>query len=233
MPRTVCLFALLFLAAPLAQGADPPPADAPVSYYKQIRPIFQTHCQGCHQPAKRGGEYVMTAFEQMLKGGESSEAAIVPGQPDKSHLLGQIKPKDGQAAMPKGAKPLAEVEISLVSNWIAQGAKDDSPPCHQGPVRHGPSARIPGLACDYVAGLFSSKGDLLAISGYHEVLLHKADGSGLVARLVGLIRTDRIGRLLSRWHKTRRDGWFAGPLRRGAGLGCCKEGTQALAASWL
>ena len=29
-------------------------AGAPVSYYKQIRPIFQAHCQGCHQPAKAG-----------------------------------------------------------------------------------------------------------------------------------------------------------------------------------
>src|SRR5262249_34992364 len=33
---------------------------------------------------------------------------------------------------------------------------------------------------------FSPDGNLLAVSGYHEVLLHKADGSGLVARLIGL-----------------------------------------------
>ena len=45
--------------------------DSQVSYYKQIRPIFQAHCQGCHQPAKQGGDYVMTSFERLLKGGES------------------------------------------------------------------------------------------------------------------------------------------------------------------
>ena len=50
-----------------------------VSYDKQIRPILQAHCQGCHQPAKAGGAYVMTAFDRMLKGGESGVAAIVPG----------------------------------------------------------------------------------------------------------------------------------------------------------
>ena len=27
---------------------------AKVSYDKQVRPIFQAHCQGCHQPAKAG-----------------------------------------------------------------------------------------------------------------------------------------------------------------------------------
>ncbi len=52
-----------------------------VSYDKQIRPILQAHCQGCHQPAKAGGAYVMTAFDRMLKGGESGIAAIVPGKP--------------------------------------------------------------------------------------------------------------------------------------------------------
>src|SRR5262249_25067490 len=33
---------------------------------------------------------------------------------------------------------------------------------------------------------YSPDGTLLAVSGYHEVLLHKSDGSGLVGRLVGL-----------------------------------------------
>ena len=33
---------------------------------------------------------------------------------------------------------------------------------------------------------YSPDGKLLAVAGFHEVLLHKADGSGLKARLVGL-----------------------------------------------
>ena len=33
---------------------------------------------------------------------------------------------------------------------------------------------------------WSPNGELLAVAGYHEVLLHKADGTGLVARLVGM-----------------------------------------------
>src|SRR5262245_19860830 len=63
---------------------------AKVSYDKQIRPIFQSHCQGCHQPAKAGGGYVMTAFDPMLKGGESSMPAIVAGQPGESYLIDKI-----------------------------------------------------------------------------------------------------------------------------------------------
>ena len=57
-----------------------------VSYWKEVRPIFQAHCQGCHQPAKPNGEYVMTRFDALVEGGESGEAAIVPGDVDASYL---------------------------------------------------------------------------------------------------------------------------------------------------
>ena len=69
--------------------------DSIVSYYQQIRPLFQAKCQGCHQPAKPLGEYVMTSFERLLKGGETGDVAIVPGKPDESYLIAQITPVDG------------------------------------------------------------------------------------------------------------------------------------------
>ncbi len=43
-----------------------------------IRPILQANCQGCHQPAKSKGGYVMTDFKKLLAGGDSAHAAIVP-----------------------------------------------------------------------------------------------------------------------------------------------------------
>src|SRR4051795_8393806 len=88
-------------------GNKAPAADGKVSYYKQIRPIFQAQCQGCHQPSKAGGGYVMTAFDRLLAGGESDLAAIVPKDPAESHLLEQITPEDGKALMPQGKPPLA------------------------------------------------------------------------------------------------------------------------------
>ena len=56
-------FSGLLVAAlwPLSLAHAENAGDQPVSYYKQIRPIFQAHCQGCHQPAKSSGAYVMTA----------------------------------------------------------------------------------------------------------------------------------------------------------------------------
>ena len=187
------LFALLmiFSAAQLLAADNKPAAPAgDVSYFKQIRPIFQAQCQGCHQPAKQGGEYVMTTYEQMLKGGESKEAAIVPGQPAKSALLTQITPKAGKAEMPKEKPPLSQTQIDLITAWIAQGAKDDTPMSNlqKYDMEHPPVYPAPPVINSVD---FSPDGKLLAIAGYHEVLLHEvpanaAEPTKLVARLVGL-----------------------------------------------
>ena len=127
--RIALLTAILAFLIAFPAGADEQPAeDQPVSYFKQIRPIFQTHCQGCHQPAKQSGEYVMTVFEKLITGGESGEAAIVPGKPAESSLLGQITPTDGEAEMPKGKDPLSVSEIELIGQWISEGAEDDTSP---------------------------------------------------------------------------------------------------------
>src|SRR5438128_2150914 len=68
-------------------GAKPP---AKVSFFKEIRPIFQERCQGCHQPAKKLGGLAMTSFAEMQKGGESETPIIMPGKPDESLLIQQI-----------------------------------------------------------------------------------------------------------------------------------------------
>jgi WD40 repeat protein/mono/diheme cytochrome c family protein len=165
------------------KGADPAPAA--VSYDKQIRPIFQARCQGCHQPAKPGGGYVMTAFDRLLAGGKSKTAAIVPSKPDESYLIDQITPEGGEAEMPRGQKPLTTAEIDIVKQWIAQGALDDTPQNTRAryDMDHPPVYTRPPVitAMDY-----SPDGKLLAVGGFHEVLLVSGDAGERVARLVGL-----------------------------------------------
>src|SRR5690242_1774955 len=36
-------------------------AAGPVSFQKQVQPILQRRCQGCHQPANRSGKLVVTS----------------------------------------------------------------------------------------------------------------------------------------------------------------------------
>jgi mono/diheme cytochrome c family protein len=101
--------ALMLIALPsLAIAGDAAKPGDKVSYFTQVRPIFQANCQGCHQPAKAGGSYVMTSFDRLFVGGDSKSAAIVPGKPALSHLIDQITPEDDEAEMPKGKAPLSD-----------------------------------------------------------------------------------------------------------------------------
>lgn len=189
--RSFALAALVALVRPAfaADGTPDKKPAGPVSFFRQVRPIVQNHCSGCHQPAKAGGQYVTTDFARLVKGGESGEAAIVPGKPDQSNLLSQITPADGTAEMPKDRPPLKADELALVRQWISEGARDDTP-SSVGAVVDQQHPPLYDGAPVLTALEFSPDDSLLAVSGYHEVLLHKADGSGLVARLIG--QSERI-----------------------------------------
>ena len=47
-----------------------------VSFYRDIRPIFQDRCQGCHQPAKALGGLVMTSYAADQKRGREWRGGI-------------------------------------------------------------------------------------------------------------------------------------------------------------
>ena len=170
-----------FTAEPVA-----PSGQSSISYFKQVRPILQAKCQGCHQPAKANGDYVMTEFSRLIAAGNSGKPAVVPGKPAESELIRQIRlNSDGKALMPKNAPPLLEMEIELICNWIAQGAKDDTPKnlTRIYDADHLPVyTRLPVItAIDY-----EPNGQRLAVAGFHEVLLLDAESGQLRGRLIGL-----------------------------------------------
>lgn len=182
---------LAVLAAPPAQESAPA-ADKPVSFYKDVRPILQANCTGCHQPAKAKGDYVMTDHARLLAGGEEG-GAIVPGKPDESHLLKLSAPNaEGKVEMPPKGDPLHASQLEIIRRWIREGAKDDTPASALAryDMEHPPVYVTPPAVTSME---HSPDGTLIAVAGYHEVLVHIADGSGLVARLVGL--AERIQKL--------------------------------------
>jgi mono/diheme cytochrome c family protein len=74
-------FSVLAVAAVEGEGR--------VSFSRDLQPIFQARCQGCHQPAKAKGGYVMTSFAGLMQAGDSGEVPVVAGDAMGSHLLRQ------------------------------------------------------------------------------------------------------------------------------------------------
>jgi mono/diheme cytochrome c family protein len=158
-----------------------------VSYYKDVRPILQQHCQGCHQPAKAQGGFLMINYADLFKKSDKDNPGVVAGHPEQSEILRQITPQAGKRPeMPRGKDPLSDRDVRLITRWISQGAKDDTPASAHAIVvdmEHPPSYELAPVITSLA---YSPDNSLLAVAGYHEVLLCKADGSGVAARLVGL-----------------------------------------------
>lgn len=154
---------------------------ASVSFAKQVMPVLQRKCQGCHQPAKSQGKLDLTSFEGLRKGGKTGPG-LEPGKPEESTLIEQIE--GDKPIMPPSGAAMTKDEVELVTRWVAQGAADDTPPAAKDAIDadHPPIYAAPPLT---TALAYSPDGQTLAISGYREILIHKADGSGLIKRLVG------------------------------------------------
>jgi WD40 repeat protein len=174
LPSCLCVFAAVFLFVGTVRASD----DKPVSYYHDVRPILVSDCNACHKPEKNKGELDMTTFAALMKGGKHG-ASIVPGEPGKSKLVEMIGGDDPD--MPKDADPLKKEQVAIISQWIKEGAKDDTPAAGSQVVAT-PVYTVPPVI---TALAYSPDGSILAVSGYHEILLHKPDGSGLIARLIG------------------------------------------------
>ena len=175
IPRIV-LSSSLLLGITLAIQA----AEKPVSYYQEIVPIFKRSCTGCHHPGKLKGELDMTSYQAFKKGGKHGPGFLA-AQPKDSIVIEEIS--GDEPSMPKEGDPLSKTEVALMTRWIAEGAKDDTPATAGSfKLTAAPEYSQPPVIS---ALAFSSNGYLLAVSGYHEVLLHAGAESNIVARLVG------------------------------------------------
>ncbi|MDA1159528.1 MAG: PSD1 and planctomycete cytochrome C domain-containing protein [Planctomycetota bacterium] len=111
-------------------------AAEPVDFAKQIKPILQKYCVSCH-----GGETVESGFRAdfgslILEGGDRG-AVIVPGDAKKSSLYQVLVGEGDVAQMPFELPKLSDQQITLVKEWIDQGAKaaaDDKPSANGRPT---------------------------------------------------------------------------------------------------
>ena len=121
---TIRFTAVLVLSGSLAAFAGA----APVEFNRDIRPILSDKCFGCHGPdsGHRKAGLRLDSREAALKPAKSGEAALLPGDPEKSPLLQRILSHDADEVMPPPKaklQPLTTREKNLVKRWILEGAK--------------------------------------------------------------------------------------------------------------
>ncbi|HTN74338.1 MAG TPA: DUF1549 domain-containing protein, partial [Pirellulaceae bacterium] len=100
-------------------------------FEKQVRPILAQRCLECHSgklEEPKGG-LRLDSREATLKGGDT-DAAIVPGKPHESLLIGAINWGDDYQMPPKSKMPAEE--IAVLTKWVEMGAPwpKEAPPAN-------------------------------------------------------------------------------------------------------
>jgi len=89
-----------------------------VDFVAQVAPILAQHCVGCHYPGHSQGDISLATFADL-----SANQYVIPGDPDGSYLLELVTSADGQPPlMPQEKPPLSADEVSVLRQWISQGA---------------------------------------------------------------------------------------------------------------
>ena len=108
----------LFLI-PLAASA----AEGDAFFRERVEPLLKQRCFECHSHAgKIKGGLVLDSRSGWQAGGDSG-AALVPGSPEKSHLIEAVRYANPDMEMPPKAK-LPESEIAVLEEWVKRGAPD-------------------------------------------------------------------------------------------------------------
>ncbi|MEX0677784.1 MAG: ankyrin repeat domain-containing protein [Pirellulales bacterium] len=99
----------------------------PVDFVRDIKPVFERSCAGCHSGETPEGGFRVTERELLLRGGESGEAAVLPGRSGQSPLFARASGKDPDLAMPPADKrdkypALSNDELQAFRAWIDEGA---------------------------------------------------------------------------------------------------------------
>jgi mono/diheme cytochrome c family protein len=194
---TVRLLALLAIIPGTAAASEP------VTFEKDIKPIFKQHCIGCHNADRPRGELDLSTMAAVQEGGTSGKAAVA-GKPDES-LLYLLPAHLDEPKMPPGKAKLPQRQIELIRAWVAGGMVEKS-------------RSVPGMATPAVGGLVKAQplpratpitalavspaAPLVAVPGKKQVLLFRLPAGELLGALsfpegeVHVLRFSRDGRVL-------------------------------------
>jgi len=86
-------------------------------FESSVLPILRSNCLQCHGDKVRMKDLNLSAYEPLMKGGESGPV-VVSGKPDESRLYQLIQ----EGKMPVGKPRLSEKDMSAIRAWIEGGA---------------------------------------------------------------------------------------------------------------
>jgi mono/diheme cytochrome c family protein len=113
-------------------AATNPRQQSKVDFVREIQPIFQAHCYGCHGPNRQMAGLRLDSKKIALA------KVVIPGRAAGSALYQRVAGMGDQARMPMNGEALKPDQVALIRRWIDEGA--DWPENEQSAIRNPQSA---------------------------------------------------------------------------------------------
>jgi hypothetical protein len=190
----------------VAGACHPAAADGPVTFEKDVKPVFKKHCVSCHNPDRPRGELDLSSYAGVTAGGISGKAATA-GRPEDSPVYTMPAHLE-DPKMPPNKPKIPQRELDLIRNWIAGGLAEKAGAV--APAAEAPAPAAGGLAkagplprpTPVTALAVSPAAPLAAVPGRRQVLLYDLPSGKLLGALpfpegeVHALRFSRDGTVL-------------------------------------
>ena len=100
-----------------------------INYLQDVQPIFNNHCLDCHTGSNGSGALKLNSYDDVMEGGSNNGPVVIPFNADSSLLHRVLLPMPVTVPnepiccqMPKNALPLSFNQITVIQNWISEGA---------------------------------------------------------------------------------------------------------------
>ncbi|MCX6847456.1 MAG: hypothetical protein NTY98_00890 [Verrucomicrobia bacterium] len=131
----LCVFALASCATPpdsetkpmgenvLSKEAIHAAKNGPVDFTAHVKPVLETKCVMCHNHKALPGHGSLENRQEAVRSGALG-AYIIPGQPEKSLLVANVKTVHQKvSAMPAVGERLTQDECVILTKWVKEGAQ--------------------------------------------------------------------------------------------------------------
>jgi N-acyl-D-amino-acid deacylase len=113
-------------SATIGARAEPATGEHKVVFARDIEPLLNRSCAACHGGDRKKGQFSIISREAILKGGQSGEPALQPGNSGASKLVRMVTDQVEDLEMPPLAKrdkypSLTKDEVALLKTWIDEG----------------------------------------------------------------------------------------------------------------
>ncbi len=112
------LFAVVVASVPALADPKKP------TYDEDVLPVLKQHCVSCHGNDKQKGGLNVATFAALKQGGASGEV-VKPGDTGKSRLF-TLTTHAEEPKMPPSGDKIPAPQLALLSEWIAQGARENA-----------------------------------------------------------------------------------------------------------